>query len=138
MWRRKWQPTPVFLPGKSHGQRSLVGCSAWCLKELDMTEWQTLTNKYVYTINIYMHTWTFSCFSHVWLCDPTVCSSPGSFVHGDSACKNWNDLLFPPPTIFPIQGTNLYLMFPASAGGFFTTCATWEELIHIYISFSHL
>ena len=28
-WRGKWQPTPVFLPGKSHGQRSLVGCSPW-------------------------------------------------------------------------------------------------------------
>ena len=28
-WRRKWQPTPVFLPGKSHGQRSLAGCSPW-------------------------------------------------------------------------------------------------------------
>ena len=28
-WRRKWQPTPVFLPGKSHGQRSLVGCHLW-------------------------------------------------------------------------------------------------------------
>ena len=28
-WRRKWQPTPVFLPGKSHGQRSLVGSSPW-------------------------------------------------------------------------------------------------------------
>ena len=28
-WRRKWQPTPVFLPGKSDGQRSLVGCSSW-------------------------------------------------------------------------------------------------------------
>ena len=28
-WRRKWQPTPVSLPGKSHGQRSLVGCSPW-------------------------------------------------------------------------------------------------------------
>ena len=28
-WRRKWQPTPVFLPGKSHGQRSLVGFSPW-------------------------------------------------------------------------------------------------------------
>jgi len=28
-WRRKWQPTPVFLPGNSHGQRSLVGCSPW-------------------------------------------------------------------------------------------------------------
>ena len=28
-WRRKWQPTPVFLPGKFHGWRSLVGCSPW-------------------------------------------------------------------------------------------------------------
>ena len=28
-WRRKWQPTPAFLPGESHGQRSLVGCSPW-------------------------------------------------------------------------------------------------------------
>ena len=28
-WRRKWQPTLVFLPGKVHGQRSLVGCSPW-------------------------------------------------------------------------------------------------------------
>ena len=37
-WRRNWQPTPLFLPGKSHGQRSLVGCSSWGLKELDMTE----------------------------------------------------------------------------------------------------
>ena len=37
-WRRKWQPTPVFLPGKSHGQRSLAGCSPWGCKESDMTE----------------------------------------------------------------------------------------------------
>ena len=29
-WKRKWQPTPVFLPGKSHGWRSLVGYSPWC------------------------------------------------------------------------------------------------------------
>ena len=33
-----WQPTPVFLPGKSYGQRSLVGCSPWGHKELDMTQ----------------------------------------------------------------------------------------------------
>ena len=38
-WRRKWQPTPVFLPGKSHGWRSLVGYSLWGHKESDMTEW---------------------------------------------------------------------------------------------------
>ena len=45
-WRRKWQPTPVFLPGKSHGQRSLAGYSPWGHKELDTTEKLTLsTNK---------------------------------------------------------------------------------------------
>ena len=37
-WRRKWQPTPVFLPGKSHGQRSLVGYSPWGCKESYTTE----------------------------------------------------------------------------------------------------
>ena len=37
-WRRKWQPTPVFLPGKSHRWRSLVGYSPWGRKESDMTE----------------------------------------------------------------------------------------------------
>ena len=36
--RRQWYPTPVLLPGKSHGQRSLVGCSPWGGKESDMTE----------------------------------------------------------------------------------------------------
>ena len=37
--RRQWHPTPVLLPGESHGQRSLVGCSPWGFKELDTTEW---------------------------------------------------------------------------------------------------
>ena len=37
-WRRKWQPTPVFLPGESQGWGSLVGCRLWGRKELDMTE----------------------------------------------------------------------------------------------------
>ena len=37
-WRRKWQPSPVFLPGESHGQRSLVGYSPQGHKESDMTE----------------------------------------------------------------------------------------------------
>ena len=37
-WRRKWQPTPVFLPRKSQGQRSLVSCSPWGHKESDTTE----------------------------------------------------------------------------------------------------
>jgi len=37
-WSRKWQPAPIFLPEKSHGQRRLVGYSPWGLKELDITE----------------------------------------------------------------------------------------------------
>ena len=37
-WRTEWLPTAVFLPGKSHGQRSLVGYSPWVTKESDMTE----------------------------------------------------------------------------------------------------
>ena len=39
-WRREWQPTPVFLPAESHGQRSraTVGYSPWGRKELDVTE----------------------------------------------------------------------------------------------------
>ena len=37
-WRRKWQPTPVLLPGESHGQRSLAGYSPWGRKESDPTE----------------------------------------------------------------------------------------------------
>ena len=36
--KRQWHPTPVLLPGKSHGQRNLEGCSPWGPEELDMTE----------------------------------------------------------------------------------------------------
>ena len=37
-WRRKWQPTPVFLPGESHGLRSLAGHSPWGRRESDTTK----------------------------------------------------------------------------------------------------
>ena len=42
-WRREWHPTPVFLPGESHGQTSLVGYSPWDHKELDTAKWLTLS-----------------------------------------------------------------------------------------------
>ena len=38
-WRRQWQPTPVLLPGKSHGRRSLEGCGPWGRWGWDTTEW---------------------------------------------------------------------------------------------------
>ena len=46
-WRRKWQLTPVFLPGESHGQRSLAGYSSWGRRELDMTEVTERANIYI-------------------------------------------------------------------------------------------
>ena len=50
-WRRKWQPTPVFLPGESQGQGSLVGCRLWGRTELDTTEvtWQQHTHTHTHT-----------------------------------------------------------------------------------------
>ena len=46
-WRRKWQPTPIFLPGKSCGQRNLAGYSPQDCKELDTTErWSTQAQGY--------------------------------------------------------------------------------------------
>ena len=57
-WKKKWQPTPVFLPEEFYGQRNLAGDSPWGCKELDMTEYthtrilnpDTLDSK-VYTYN---------------------------------------------------------------------------------------
>ena len=60
-WRKKWQPTPVFLPGKSQGQRSLVGYSPWGHKELDTAEhaciqivtiWHTHTKKSCFSYSL--------------------------------------------------------------------------------------
>ena len=43
-WWRKWQPAPVFLPGESHGQRSLAGFGPWDGRKSDMTEWITFSS----------------------------------------------------------------------------------------------
>ena len=42
-WRREWLPTPIFLPGESHRQRSLAGYSLWSCKESDLAKWLTLS-----------------------------------------------------------------------------------------------
>ena len=46
-WRRKWKPTPVFLPGKSHGQRSLGGYSSWGHKRVGHVVWQPNNNNMI-------------------------------------------------------------------------------------------
>ena len=70
-WRKEWQPTPVFLPGESHGQRKLVSYIPWDRKELDTTEWLTLSEDEVqgsWSLNYY---YCYKClgaidFSHLW------------------------------------------------------------------------
>ena len=50
-WRWEWQPNPVFLPGKSHGQRSLEGYSPWSHKESDTTE-HTHTHTHLLNVSV--------------------------------------------------------------------------------------
>ena len=63
-WRRKWQSIPIFQPGKSHGQRSLVGCSPCGFKESDKTEHMgqnksknKLKNAVYTQVHTHAHTW---------------------------------------------------------------------------------
>ena len=68
-WRRKWQSTPVLLPGKSHGQRSLVDYSPWGREESDMTErlhLYLLTYLFVNIFNLMRHCqFICLCFKHI-------------------------------------------------------------------------
>ena len=70
--RRQWQPAPVLLPGKSHGRRSLVGCSPWGLEESDTTEW------------LHFSLFTFMSWRRKWQSTPV-------FFPGES--QRWGSLL---------------------------------------------
>ena len=66
-WRRNWQPTLVFWPGKSHGQRSLVGCSSWGCKRVGhslVTKQQWLMMSNIFQINWWNVTLSFCLFSN--------------------------------------------------------------------------
>ena len=71
-WRRAWQPTPVFLPGESHGQRSLARYGPWGCKELDTTE----VTYHMCIINIYVY------YKHM--------DFPGGSAGKESACNAGN------------------------------------------------
>ena len=89
-WRRKWQPTPVSLPGESHGQRNLVGYSPWGPKESD-TEQLSLSHMCGGHLTL-VGDWDFQrilsqvvCLvaqSCPTLCDPVDHSQPGSSLRG--------------------------------------------------------
>ena len=128
-WRRKCQPIPVFLPGKSHGQRSLVGYCPWGCKESDRTE-DLLTE-----IEIIMESYHPPCVcaqSCPTFYDPVACCLPGSSVHGifQARILEWVTISYFRGFSRPMGGTcnpgveptSLAISaFPASTGGFFTT-----------------
>ena len=62
-WRRKWQSTPVVLPGKSHGQRSLAEYSTYGLKELDMTEKGLVWDRQANAWNLLKWNWYYNAMA---------------------------------------------------------------------------
>ena len=68
-WRRKWQPTPVFLPGESQGRGSLVGCCLWGRTEPDTTEARSPPK--LMSVESVMPS------NHLILCNPEIAVGPG-------------------------------------------------------------
>ena len=100
-WRRKWQPSPVFLPGKSHGQRTRVGYSLWGHKRAGhgpSAKHQQQMEDYKVMRKV---TVAQSCPT---LWDSMDCSPPGSSVHEFSRQEYWTGLPFPPPGDLPDPG----------------------------------
>ena len=112
--------TPVFLPGKSHEGRSLVGYSPWGHKELDTTKWQKVKLKYIAHGTELNFMWQPGCqrnleegvcvcvcvcvcewLSCVWFCSPQNFSPPGSSVHGILQARILKWVAFPSPGDLP-------------------------------------
>ena len=75
-WRREWLPTPVFLPGKFHGQRGLAGYSPWTHKEPETTKRLTLSLSW----SPLTHTTPLIC-TIIWKIHPFKLSKPHSLLH---------------------------------------------------------
>ena len=84
-WRGKWQPTPVFLLAKSHGQRSLAGYRPWGCKESDTTERLTLPLKSEHpSLN---HHW-----GTIVLCELKQCAPSPTHTHISTAPTHWGSI----------------------------------------------
>ena len=86
-WRRKWQPTPVFLPGESQGRGSLVGCRLWSRAELDTTE-VTLQQQQTYLQTIMLEV------------KSSAYEFSGSIIQFIAPCILYSFLFFPFPPSF--------------------------------------
>ena len=131
-WRRAWQPTPVLLPGKSHGHRSLAGYSPWGHKESDATyqlstwqivHYQNLPLQWESIHRLYKNNWVWLCLT---LCDPRDHSLPRSSVHGILQVRllEWVAMPFSRGSSEPRDPTQISCL----AGIFFTFWATKNAL----------
>ena len=77
MWRRQWHPTPVLLPGKSHGRRSLVGCSPWGRKRIRQ-DWATSLSLF-----------TFMRWRRKWQPTPVILPGESQGRGGLVGCRLW-------------------------------------------------
>ena len=110
-WRRKWQPTPVFLPGESQGQRSLVGCCLWGHTESDH-DWSDLAAAAAVAPQSIL---SFLLTEKISL--PFLFSFPGSkSLENESALS----------TIFPPIPDSVFSCSSGPARGFQTRCGGWE------------
>ena len=116
-WRRKWQPTPVPSPGKSHGQRSLVGCSPWGQKESDPTE----------RLHFHYHFCWIAWFTRSNSCLVFSVSTWGLFKPG-SPCRIWNSCVKEWLGI-PKDGHNQFI----SPNHFWKSFKVFKESVRIYM-----
>ena len=124
-WRTAWPPTPVFLPGESHGQRILEGYSPRC-QESDTSEQVTLSN----TGNESESEVAQACLT---LCNPMDCSPPGTSVHGILQARILEQV-----AISSFRGSSQprdQTWVSCIAGRCFTFCATREShsLIEVHL-----
>ena len=89
-WRKAWQPTPVFLPGESPWQRSLVGYSPWGSKESDMTEW--LSRVHIQYIFVSKESLSHQNLGCTWLnIGCYIPSEKDIKIKEDLPCKKWSN-----------------------------------------------
>ena len=115
LWRMQWHPTPVLLPGKSHGWRSLVGCSPWGREESDTTE------------RLHFH-FSLSCIGEgngnplqCGVCAqsrPVDCNPPGILSMEFSRQEYWSRMTF--PSLGDLPDPVIEPLSPPLAGRFFT------------------
>ena len=134
-WRRKWHPTPVFLPGRVRGQCSLVGYSPWGRKQLGLAEQMNTHGRESVCVCVYAYVRTSVCAcvhlcvralraqSCQSLCNAMDCSPPGSSVHWilQARILEWVAMPF---------SRGSFRTSPALTVEFFTT---WEALQVHYI-----